>query len=168
MKISFKWPNSDQGKEFYIRTNGITGVREVKVDEIDATKIESGVYSFYDKDRDCNRRIEIINEMLDNPRVLIDDKEIELFQKTPMWVKFMMFLPFLAYISAGGYFGVITGAIGFIACLRLNHSLKSTIQKIIVFLMISAIVVIGTYYLKNLWIENGWFGYTTSSSSVSS
>ena len=164
MKYSFRWPDNENGKEFSFRTNAFKGIFDVKVDEIEATKISDGVYQFYDKATDKKRKLEIINELMDNPMVNIDGKPLNLFVPTPMYLKFALFIPLLSFVWAK-IFGIIPGIPVVILASYLSKRLNSTFLRIVVIGILGIGTFVRTYFLYQYCAANNWWGIIKTSSS---
>lgn len=149
MKIYFKWPNNASGKNFYIKTDSIFGVREVKVNDVDAVKVSNNVYEYYDEGVEKPRRIEIINQMLDNPVVSINDKKVPLFEPTPIVIQALIMLPLIAWLFAN-WPGIITGLIAIFINTKLNSSLKNNLIKVVIYCALIVLAIVGGIFLHNL------------------
>lgn len=156
MKVTFRWPDREGGKDFSFKINAFRGVYDVFVDGIAATKIDQGVFQFYDKETDKKRKIEIINEMMDNPIVNIDNKPLELFNPTPIGVRFMIFIPLLSVIFMKAI-GIVIGLIGVWFASFVNRRLKNTFVRIIVLTIIGLVFLVGSYFLADQWAARGWW-----------
>ncbi len=98
MKIYFKWPNNDNGKQFYIKGDMFRGGKEASVNDVPCEKVEANIFKYYDEDIKRDRKIEFIPRMLDNPKVEIDGKDIRLFKETAMPARVLVLLPALITI----------------------------------------------------------------------